>query len=73
MIRITMFTCSLFETSEGTMARVEKFINENGITKNDIVQFIRDDRLDYTILMYEDNKPYVPETESTESESSSPQ
>ncbi len=55
------------------MKEIEAYINENGITKNDIIQLLRSDDNGYIILVYEDNKPYIPETESTESESSSPQ
>ena len=52
---------------------LENYINENGITKNDIVQFVANHSASTIFLVYEDNKPYVPETEPTESESSSSQ
>ena len=52
---------------------LEDYINKHGITKNDIVQFIANDSVSTIFLVYEDSKPYIPETESTESESSSPQ
>ena len=72
MIRVIPFF-STFLRDKNCMKEIEAYINENGITKNDIIQLLRSDDNGYIILVYEDNKPYIPETESTESESSSPQ
>ena len=66
MIRLVPFYNPL-SLIEKELKLIETYINENGITKNDFIQLVRNDRLGCYVLVYEDNKPYIPETETKES------
>ena len=66
MIRLVPFY-TLFSSIEKELKLIETYINENGITKNDYIQLVRNDSAGFYVLVYEDNKPYIPETETKES------
>ena len=66
MIRLVPFNM-LFSSTEKGLKQIETYINENEITKNDFIQLVRNQNSGNYVLIYEDNKPYIPETEPAES------